>query len=122
MSKSKTTKKNAIGPTEFFPKRGKVSIPMTSGKGAQQKASKAKANGKMSGLDAADVVLAESRKPMNAKQIVEVMLKKALWRTSGKTPSATLSAAIGREIKAKGRASRFWKASRGKFVVAKGAK
>jgi hypothetical protein len=47
------------------------------------------------------------------------MLAKGLWRTGGKTPSATIYSAILREIRDKGDASRFAKAGRGKFTLAK---
>ena len=76
-------------------------------------------DGKMSGLDAAAKVLAEAGEPMNAKAIVEAMLAKGLWQTEGKTPAATIYSAMFREIKAKGDASRFRVAERGKFAVAK---
>ena len=41
------------------------------------------------------------------------------WKTEGKTPAATLSAAIGAEMKKKGAASRFVKVSAGHFSLAK---
>jgi hypothetical protein len=47
------------------------------------------------------------------------MLAKGLWKTKGKTPEATLYAAILREIQKKGEASRFAKADRGMFALAK---
>ena len=47
------------------------------------------------------------------------MLAKGLWKTSGKTPAATIYAAIIREIAAKGSESRFRKVERGKFELAK---
>ena len=71
-----------------------------------------------SGLDAAAKVLAEAAEPLNAKEIVERMLAKGLWKTNGKTPAATIYAAIIREI-AKGDPSRFRKVERGKFELAK---
>ena len=72
-----------------------------------------------SGLDAAAKVLAEAGKPMNTKEMVEQMLAKSLWKTSGKTPAATIYAAIIREIAGKGADSRFRKVERGKFELAK---
>ena len=71
-----------------------------------------------SGLDAAAKVLAEVGKPMNCKAIVEQMIAQRLWQTKGKTPAATISAAIIREIASKGDASRFRKAAPGKFTLA----
>jgi len=77
---------------------------------------------KMSGLDAAAQVLAETGEPLNAKQIVERMLAQKLWTTNGKTPDATIYSAMIREITTKGSDSRFRKASRGMFTfTGKGA-
>jgi len=73
---------------------------------------------KPSGLDAAARVLAESGEPMGAKEIVEVAFEKGYWKSGGKTPEATVYAAMIREIAGKGKESRFKKAERGKFVRA----
>ena len=70
-----------------------------------------------SGLDAAAQVLADAGEPMNCKAIVERMLAKGLWQTSGRTPSATIYSAVIREIATKGADSRFRKAERGKFTL-----
>jgi len=70
-----------------------------------------------SGLDLAAKVLAEAGEPLTAKQIAERAIA-AGWRTSGKTPHATLYAAIIREITKKGDAARFRKADRGLFAAA----
>ena len=72
-----------------------------------------------SGLDAAAQVLADAGEPLNAKEIVALMLGRKLWSTNGKTPAATIYAAIIREIRTKGDAARFRKAGRGKFELAK---
>ena len=72
-----------------------------------------------SGLDAAAQVLADAKEPLGAKEMVERMLAKGLWRTSGKTPAATIYAAIIREIATKGADARFRKVERGKFELAK---
>lgn len=74
---------------------------------------------KPSGLDAAAQVLAEAKEPLNAKEMVTRMLAKGLWKTSGKTPAATIYAAIIREIAKAGDKSRFRKTERGKFTLAK---
>lgn len=71
--------------------------------------------GRAIALDAAAQVLAEAGEPLNTKQIVERMLAKGLWKTGGKTPAATIYAAIIREIAAKGGEARFRKTSRGMF-------
>ena len=49
-------------------------------------------------------VLAEAKKPLRADEMMKRMLAKGLWKTKGKTPDATLYAAIIREIGAKGAA------------------
>lgn len=73
-------------------------------------------------LSAAAQVLAASEVPMRAKEMIAAMEAKGLWTSpGGKTPEATLYAAIIREIAAKGSASRFKKHERGVFVAGKGA-
>lgn len=72
-----------------------------------------------SGLDAAAKVLADAREPLKTKEMVARMLAKGLWQTKGKTPAATIYAAIIREIATKGSEARFRKVERGKFELAK---
>jgi len=57
--------------------------------------------------------------PMRCQTIVDLAIQRGLWapRNGGKTPANTLSAAMRREIKAKGDASRFRLAERGKFEL-----
>lgn len=69
-------------------------------------------------LDAALKVLKQARKPMTCRAIVDRVLAKKLWQTTGKTPAATLNAAIHREIRSKGDEARFVKAERGHFAAA----
>jgi hypothetical protein len=77
-----------------------------------------RADGTMSGLDAAAKVLVESDvKELRLKRIVEIALDKKYWNPDGKTPDNTLHAAIMREIKVKGSESRFKKAGRGIFAL-----
>ena len=76
---------------------------------------------RVSALDAAAHVLADVGAPMGAKAMIEAMAAKGLWTSpGGKTPEATLYAAIVREIATKGAASRFAKHDRGLFVAALG--
>ena len=77
------------------------------------------AQDKTSGLDAAAKVLAEADGPLSCKQMVEAMFEKGYWKSSGKTPAATIYSSILREIQKKGDASRFRKAERGRFALAK---
>ena len=73
---------------------------------------------KLSAIDAAAQVLASSKAPMNAKEMIEAMASKALWTSpGGQTPWATLYSAIIREIALKGKEARFVKTERGKFAA-----
>lgn len=77
-----------------------------------------KGAGKLSALDAAAKVLAESGEPMASKAMIDAMAAKGYWTSpGGKTPHATLYAAILREITTKGKESRFTKTERGHFTV-----
>jgi hypothetical protein len=71
----------------------------------------------LSGLDAAAQVLARADGPMRCGDLAAAIIAQGLWTTKGKTPAATLNAAIIREIKAKGAQSRFRKTSRGLFTA-----
>jgi hypothetical protein len=71
---------------------------------------------RLSGLDAAAMVLAEANKPMRCIDVLAEIQAKGLWRTTGKTPEATLYAAIIREIGAKKKDARFKKIDRGLFA------
>ncbi len=71
----------------------------------------------MSGLDAAAKVLEGAGEALNCKAIVERAFAASYWQSEGKTPDATMYAAILREIRKKGEAARFRKAARGKFVL-----
>lgn len=148
LSKKTITTIERSAPGTDRPKSAKRSgvptIPMISGKGKQQRAEKeaartaakaakqikatgpnATVGGKrtgMSGLDAAAKVLADAGKPLTAGEMVKAMLSKGLWKTGGKTPQATIYAAILREITKKGSASRFRKTGRGHFAITKGVK
>jgi hypothetical protein len=82
---------------------------------AKEKPAEAKA---LSGLDAAAQVLREAAVPMNAQDLISRILERGLWKTEGKTPAATIYAAMIREIKAKGPTSRFQKVDRGRFAAA----
>ena len=72
-----------------------------------------------SALDAAATVLQGSGQAMRSNEMIAAMAEQGLWSSpNGKTPAATLYAAILREIKAKGREARFRKTERGKFEYA----
>ena len=101
--------------------RSKKKTASKRAKATKTKDTKAKRDGKMSGLDAAAKVLADNGKPMRSREIVDAMLAKKYWSTNGVTPHATIYAAIIREIAQKGKASRFRKTDRGLFTLVKGA-
>jgi hypothetical protein len=72
---------------------------------------------RVSALDAAAQVLAEAEKPMRAQELLAEMAEQGLWKSpGGKTPHATLYAAMMREARDKGATSRFSKVDRGLFT------
>ena len=74
------------------------------------------ADKKLSALDAAAQILASSG-PLNCKDLIDAMSTQGLWTSpGGKTPHATLYAAILREITVKANESRFVKTERGRFA------
>jgi hypothetical protein len=71
-------------------------------------------------LTAAATLLADRKEPMRVREVVATLAQRGLWTSpNGKTPEATLYAAIIREIAAKAKASRFVKVERGLFAPAK---
>ncbi len=73
---------------------------------------------KASALSAAAAVLATATEPMTTKDLIAAMAAAGTWTSpGGKTPEATLSAAIGREIVTKGDASRFRKTAPGRYIA-----
>lgn len=77
-----------------------------------------KAPKKLSALDAAAKVLEEAGSAMTTGEMVAAMAEKGYWSSpKGLTPAATLYSAILREVKTKGKESRFAKTERGKFAL-----
>ena len=117
MATQKTTTKKATtrrqSPTKNAPAK------RATAKTAAAKNGAAKAPGKkMSALDAAAKVLGQSKEPLTTKVMVEKMSAKGFWSSpGGKTPHATLYAAILREIQKKGVDARFRKVERGRFEL-----
>jgi hypothetical protein len=69
---------------------------------------------KLSALDAAAKVLAETGRPMSCKEMIEAMAVKGYWSSpGGKTPASTLYSAVLKEVNTKGKESRFCKTDRG---------
>ena len=111
---AKAAKKKADKPAEKKAAKGAAKSATT--KAPKPKA--AKADGKLSAIDAAAKVLAEAGEPLNAKQMIDAMSSKGYWTSpGGKTPHATLYSAILREVQTKGAESRFVKTERGKFAA-----
>jgi hypothetical protein len=75
-----------------------------------------------SALDAAARVLRDSGKAMSCPELIAQMAVKGFWTSpKGRTPASTLYAAIAREVKLKGPASRFVKTGPGRFAWRDGA-
>jgi len=70
---------------------------------------------RQSQLDIAVSVLREAAEPLTCKEIVRRMLEGGLWQTSGRTPGATLSASMQREIAKHGKDARFVRTARGLY-------
>jgi hypothetical protein len=95
-------------------KAAKKSNPKKPAKAQSQPAAKKK----LSALDAAAQILAENGGSMSTKELIEAMAAKKLWVSpNGKTPAATLYAALLREINTKGANSRFQKIAPGQFAA-----
>jgi hypothetical protein len=115
---AKTAAANARAAKAMAAKPAEQSEPEDAKEPAQPAAKPAATPKKLSALDAATKVLADSGTAMNCQELVTAMRDGRLWTSpGGKTPSATLHAAISTEIRKKGAASRFAKAERGKFKL-----
>jgi hypothetical protein len=72
---------------------------------------------RLSALDAAALVLAETGQAMTCPQMIAAMRQKGYWTSpGGKTPVSTLYSALLREISTKGSRSRFVKTQPGQFA------
>ena len=114
-SRKKTGKKPAAkaGTTTAAPVEGD-----SEHKAKQKKAAGARKSKRVSALDAAAQVLGKAEQPMRAQELIAAMAEQGLWKSpAGKTPHATLYAAILREIGKKGDAARFQKVDRGLFEI-----
>lgn len=115
--KSKSAKK----PSKKAAAKTAVAKPetATTKKAKPQKTGDAKPK-RVSALDAAAQILAKVGKPMRAQELITAMAEQGLWKSpAGKTPHATLYAAMMREARDKGDAARFQKVDRGMFAVRK---
>jgi len=118
-SKSKKKAVGKVGPTAAV---AKTKAPTSTVEAGAKTAKAKKASGekkpkRVSALDAAAEVLAKAEKPMRAQELIAAMAEQGLWKSpGGKTPHATLYAAMMREERDKGTASRFKKVDRGQFA------
>lgn len=123
-STKKSTKKNTAS-AKAAPARARDKGTGKAGPGKAKPAGspgRPVAGKRLSALEAAAKLLAGTGKPMRTGDLIVEMKAKGLWESpGGKTPAATLSAAIGREIAVKGAKSRFRKADRGLFAATKEA-
>jgi hypothetical protein len=93
--------------------------PMSVTPKRQPKATEGPREKKLSALDAAAKVLREMGQAMNCQELIATIAAKGYWTSpGGKTPHATLCAAMLREITIKAASSRFVKTERGKFALA----
>jgi hypothetical protein len=74
---------------------------------------------KLSALDAAARVLGETKQALSCPELIVAMAAQGYWTSpAGKTPQATLYAAMQREIKLRGDKARFKKTQPGRFTLA----
>jgi hypothetical protein len=74
---------------------------------------------KLSALDAAARVLTETKQALSCFELIAAMAAQGYWTSpGGKTPQATLSSSIQREIVIKKEQSRFRKTAPGRYAVA----
>ena len=117
-TKSKSKRKASAKGEAAVAKEEKVEAPAKATKKAKPK----KAGGqqelkRISVVDAVAQDLAKADKPMRAQDLIAAMVEQGLWKSpAGATPHATLYAAMMREERDQGSASRFRKVDRGMFA------
>ena len=120
-TQAKAAKKTPVKKAAPQPTEATVETTADTKPAKTKKPAKEKVPGKMSALDAAAKVLAESGEPLTSKEMIDAMAAKGYWTSpGGKTPQATLYAAILREIHTKGADARFTKTERGHFTLGTG--
>ena len=114
MSKSK--KQNPTAEKAIKEARAEIKKRLESKPAKAPKKPKAEKPKRMSAIAAAAQVV--GAEPMTVRAMMEQMAARGLWASqAGKTPEATLYAAIIREIAAKGKDARFRKVDRGLFAA-----
>lgn len=113
-----TAKRPAKQRTQASPSKPKPKTATRAKRDAKESKSATK---KVSQIEAAAIVLGQSKDALTCRQMVDAMTDAGLWSSpGGATPDATLYASILREIKTKGKEARFRKTERGRFALAAG--
>ena len=119
MATKKTTKKKAPSKTRTRANADAIANQKNARQDTQRSTTKGGKtvvkSARRSVLDGAATILSNASTPMSCGEMIDAILKRKLWTTQGKTPAATLSSAILRDIKKNGKQSRFAKAERGRF-------
>ncbi|RVU46677.1 hypothetical protein EA187_05945 [Lujinxingia sediminis] len=68
-------------------------------------------------IEAAKIVLADASGPLHFNEITRRILERDLWKTTGKTPAATISATLAVDIKYKGEDSDFRRTKAGYYEL-----
>lgn len=120
-TKKNTASKNAKTKPKSAPRGARAAVGASKATATTERPAKSDApRGRHGALEGAYEVLKTATEPMSCKALVEAMAQRQIWSSpGGKTPHATLYAAITREIADKGRLARFAKAGRGLFTLAK---
>jgi hypothetical protein len=119
MAKKKTPKTEAPADAAKKAPKAKAAKPAKTKPEAEAKPDAPAKPKKLGCLDAAAKLLGETGQAMTCQEMIDAMAAKGYWTSpNGKTPSATLYAAILREITTRAKESRFTKTERGKFALA----
>ena len=114
----KTNKRATVSDAKRFVREIKAKDETVKKLKVEKRTSETKPDGeKLSGINAAYKILVEEARPMKVKEITELAMQRGYCDLPGATPSATISSAIQREIKAKLEASRFVKTDKGMFAA-----
>jgi restriction system protein len=71
----------------------------------------------MTVLEAAYQILLQAGEPLHYREIAKRSIEKGLWKTSGKTPAATVNSRLATEIIKRGSSSKFVRTGKGIFAL-----
>jgi hypothetical protein len=121
-AKKKNPPKTPPAKTRTTPQSARTAAARPAAAGAPPQAAPPPPSGhqaKLSALEAAARVLGETGQALTCPALIRAMAAQGYWTSpAGKTPHATLYAAIWREIQTKKDQARFRKTGRGKFALA----